>query len=132
MSKNTNDIEVQDNTKIEKLKIAIDDLQHLNQTKDEIRERLADLTRQSLAYAGTSQNRSITSYQAWLMNVANSSGLGNIQIRDSMAPGVQDVYGKIIFTLTGEGRLDQIAEFLRRFHRTDYLHSKGSTSRIVA
>ena len=91
--------------------------------KDEVQERLSGFTSQALPFAtGSSRSTAEGGYQNWLLGQASGSGLGNIQVRGGTAPGVRDVYGKVVFTVTGEGRLDQIAEFLRRFHRTDYLH----------
>jgi hypothetical protein len=55
--------------------------------------------------------------------LATSAG---IRITTSANPtssgNVRGIYKKHTFSITGEGRLEQIAEFLRRFHRTEYLH----------
>jgi len=102
-------------TKIEELNVHA-------QNKDEIQKRLALMTSQALAASGSARSMAESNYQRWLLGLAGNAGIGNVQIRLSNTSGIKDIYNKVVFTLTGEGRLDQIAEFLRRFHRTDYLH----------
>jgi len=111
-----------------KFQADIAELERHARMKDEVQERLSGFTSQALPFSvGTprdtaTRNMATGGYQNWLLGLASGSGLGNIQVRANTTPGVRDVYGKDVFTVTGEGRLDQIAEFLRRFHRTDYLH----------
>ena len=107
----------------------IEELKRHDRIKDEVQERLSDLTNQALVPATEAlRNRAMIGYQTWLTGLASSAGLDNVRLRENNAPGVRDAYGKVVFTLTGEGRLDQIAEFLRRFHRTDYLHLMTSVT----
>lgn len=110
------------NNEQEALRTKIDDLKRHDRIKGEVQERLSGLTSLTLASSGTSKNMAESGYQDWLMGLASGAGLGNVRVQNQPAPGVKDIYTKVVFTLNGEGRLDQIAEFLRRFHRTDYLH----------
>ena len=106
-------------------KSQIEKIEELNvhaKNKEEIQKRLALMTGQALAALGPARNQSESGYQSWLLALGENAGIDNIQIRQSSTSGIRDIYNKVVFTLTGEGRLDQIAEFLRRFHRTDYLH----------
>jgi len=91
-----------------------------------IQSRLSAFENQALAAAGTPQGSEAEArYRAWLRDLANSAGL-NItgDTPPSTAVGATGNFGyaRHTFTINGEGRLDQIAEFLRRFHRTEYLH----------
>ena len=110
--------------------------------KDEIQSRLSAMLHQALVQApvltrdSTPQersersvkialeSRSVSNYQNWLRDLARSSGLGNVL--DVSAPGtsgtISGIYKKHTFSITGDGRIEHIAEFLRRFHRTEYLH----------
>ena len=120
----------------EDLQGKISDLQRHERIKDEVQERMSSLKDKAFPSAvGTPQrNTAMSGYQNWLLGLASSAGLGDdIQIHDGTAAGVRDadnkvIFPKITFTLRGEGRLDQIAEFLRRFHRTDYLHMMTTVS----
>ena len=108
----------------------IDELERHARMKDDVQERLSGFTNQALPFfVGTptsrdtaTRNMATGGYQNWLLGLASGSGLGNIQVRANTTPGVRDIYGKDVFTVTGDGQLEDIAEFLRRFHRTDYLH----------
>lgn len=95
--------------------------------KDEIRERLTDLTTRSLP-PGDSLTQSL--YQNWLLDTAYAVGLQSSRIDQGSishfkaganAP-FKDHYKKYTFTIHCRGTLGQMAEFLRRFHKTDYLH----------
>jgi|GEM_PF-2563179 len=100
----------------------IEDLKRHDRIKDDVRERLLAMESLAVAASGTARNMAELGYQSWLIELARTTGVGNVQISTLAASGVRDIYNKVVFTLQGEGRLDQIAEFLRRFHRTDYLH----------
>ena len=104
----------------------IEEHEQTAQDKDEIQRRLAAMQAQALAEAGTPLGAaSVSGYQAWLMSLATSAELGN---PSSGQPGTAGStrgaipYVRHTFSISAEGRLDQIAEFLRRFHRTEYLH----------
>ena len=116
-----------------KFQTDIENLERHARNKDEIQKRLLSMERLAFASAlGTPRNMAVSSYQDWLMGLAQGAGLGgagrNVKISDNTAAGVKDIYDKSGFTLESEGRLEQIAEFLRRFHRTDYLHMITSVS----
>ena len=110
----------------EKLRKNVEELELLAQNKDEIQNRLSTLAAQALAFSG---NEAPSAYNVWLMNLVNDAGL---QYTGSGAPNrsgtvragtAGNVYAKWTFTVNNaEGRLDQIADFFRRFHRADYLH----------
>ena len=87
--------------------------------KEEIEDRLTRFTNQSLASSGSVAQ---SGYQSWLDNLAESVGFKNYESPDRSRITLKDAGFKYTFTVKGTGRLDQIAEFLRRFHRTDYLH----------
>jgi len=97
----------------------IEDLELHAQNKEEIQDRLTLFENQALASSGS---KARDEYQNWLGDLARSVGIRNYG-SPAPTPTTQKGAGtKYTFTVTGTGRLDQIAEFLRRFHRTDYLH----------
>ncbi|MCL2005046.1 MAG: hypothetical protein FWG73_02670 [Planctomycetaceae bacterium] len=108
----------------------IEDHERLVQNRVEIRDRLTAFENQALAAARTPPGtESVLDYQNWLMTLATGTGLQNLE---STQPSILGAVGgsggtggytRHTFSLTGEGRLEQIAEFLRRFHRTEYLHA---------
>ena len=94
--------------------------------KEEIQSRLSTLESQALAAAGTPLgSEAVAGYRGWLMALADGAGLRNYTATPPSTSGGNKgiTYSKHTFTITGEGRLSQIAEFLRRFHRTEYLHT---------
>jgi hypothetical protein len=103
-----------------RLESKIEELELHARNKDEIQSRLTTFTNQALASSGS---RALDEYRNWLGDLARSAGIRDytspVPARTALrgAPGT-----KHTFTITGTGRLDQIAEFLRRFHRTEYLH----------
>lgn len=107
-------------TDIEKLEAEV-------RNKDQIKKRLADLTIRSLP-PGDSLTQSL--YQNWLLDTAYAVGLQNSRIDQGSISNVKaganspykDHYKKYTFTIHCRGTLGQMAEFLRRFHKTDYLH----------
>ena len=109
-----------------KLESKIAELELHARNKEEIQSRLTLFTNQALA---SSSSRALDEYRNWLGDLARSAG-----IRDYTNPGPARTVlrggagTKHTFTITGTGRLDQIAEFLRRFHRTEYLHLIQSVS----
>ena len=117
-------LKAQRDKKQEEIKV----LEEHAKNKDEIQSRLLSMQSQAFAFAGTQRNQAVSNYQTWLMGLAGGAGLGNLTLRETRATGVKDIYEKSIFTLDGEGGLPEIAEFLRRFHRTDYLHIMANVS----
>ncbi|MDR1924510.1 MAG: hypothetical protein LBQ66_09045 [Planctomycetaceae bacterium] len=91
-----------------------------NEVKDEkqIIERLAILSSQSLPAGELAKSQ----YQNWLADTANIAGLRERKIDQGTAVPLKGLYTKYTFRLTCRGTLGQITEFLRRFHRTNYLH----------
>jgi len=107
----------------ERLRENIEELQQHDRIKDEIQERLSMMLDQALPpLAGPRGSVAVSGYQNWLLELASGAGIGNVQIQHSTATGPREIYDRHVFALNGVGQLDQIAEFLRRFHRTDYLH----------
>ena len=102
-----------------KLQKDIEVLELHAKNKDEIESRLTAFTNQSLASSGSVAQ---SGYQSWLDNLAESVGFKNYESPALGVTNLKDAGRKYAFTVKGTGRLDQIAEFLRRFHRTDYLH----------
>ena len=105
----------------------IEEHERHSRNKDVIQRRLTAFENQSLAAVNTLPGGEAESgYRFWLNDLATDVGL-NVS---ATAPPITTVgvrgphgYSKYTFTITGEGRLDQIAEFLRRFYRTEYLHT---------
>ena len=113
----------------ENLQVKINDLKRHERMKDDVLGQMSAIRKQALAPLNNpARNAAMSGYQNWLTGLASGVGFGNVQVREGTAPGARDIYNKVVFTLVGEGRLDQIAEFLRRFHHTDYLHMITSVS----
>lgn len=85
----------------------------------EIRKRLTDLYSRSLP-PGDLLAQSL--YQNWLIDMATDVGIRDKRIDPGSIAPMKDQYKKYTFTLHGKGSLEQIAEFLRRFHKAGYLH----------
>ena len=89
--------------------------------KENIERRLSAFEGQALAFGNS---EALTRYQNWLRDLATSAGIRNASSQNPVrAGGPQGIFTKHTFTLNGTARLEQIAEFLRRFHRTEYLHT---------
>ena len=100
----------------------IENHQRHARNKETIQSRLSAMEGQALT-SGTGSGEAALRYQNWLRDLATGSGLGNPVIGVPSTTGRKEgSYTKHTFTVSGTGRLDQIAEFLRRFHRTEYLH----------
>ena len=107
----------------ENLKKDIDNLIILAKNKDEIQSRLNTLATQALASSGNAGNEGISGYRIWLEDLARKSGLRYLGGPAPVPSGnIRGVYAKHTFTVSATGTLDQIAEFVRRFHSADYLH----------
>ncbi|MDR3234165.1 MAG: hypothetical protein LBT46_10975 [Planctomycetaceae bacterium] len=89
--------------------------------KAEIKERLTELTRQSLPSA---DETALSQYQRWLMDLVKETGIKEYRSEAGTVSKQKNStsYRKFSFTIHGKGSLEQIAEFLRRFHKTPYLH----------
>ncbi|MDR0327319.1 MAG: hypothetical protein LBI05_03375, partial [Planctomycetaceae bacterium] len=92
--------------------------------KDEIQSRLVSLENQALASSRLDlSSQSLSNYQVWLRGLAASADLRVTQVSVPAAAGTtKGIYNRHAFSIKVEGRLDQIAEFVRRFHNTKYLH----------
>lgn len=88
-------------------------------SKDQIKRRLDELTVRSLP-PGDTLAQSL--YQNWLIETAYATGLQGTRLDPGSITPVKNHYKKYTFTLHGRGSLEQISDFLRRFHKTDYLH----------
>jgi len=97
----------------------IEDLELHAKNKEEIQDRLTAFGNQALASSGSIAR---SEYQNWLGDLARSVGLRNYGSPDPTSTTLKGAGMKHTFTVTGTGKLEQIAEFLRRFHRTGYLH----------
>jgi len=107
-----------------KLVTDIETHERVARNRDAIQSRLAEVKNQALASSAASvESESVIKYQTWLTALAQSAGL---KITSSSAPSttgsVSGIYKRHAFTIEVEGQLGQIAEFLRRFHRADFLH----------
>ena len=112
--------------KIERDKLVkdIDEHERHAKNKDEIQSRLSSMENQALTSLGTAlQNEALSKYQNWLRGLMESADFRSISTTTPVNSGtVKGGYRKHTFSVTGEGRLEQIAEFLRRFRRAEYLH----------
>jgi len=110
-----------------KLRQDIADRQQLARDKEQIESRLAAMEQRALAsLSHSSGSQAESRYRAWLDELARDSGLtASIPNPPTSTPGVRGPrgYTRHTFTITGEGQLGPIAEFLRRFQRTEYLHT---------
>jgi len=102
----------------------IENHERVARNRDAIQSRLAEVKNQALASPAASvESEAVIKYQTWLTELAQSAGL---KITSSSAPStsgsVSGIYKKHTFTVEVEGLLVQIAEFLRRFHRAEFLH----------
>ena len=109
----------------DKLQKQIDDHERIVKDKANIQSRLAAMSEQALAFGNS---EAVTRYQNWLRDLAISAGLQPQTIvtgnpTTSGANNPKALYAKHTFPISGTGNLAQIAEFLRRFHRTEYLHA---------
>jgi len=102
----------------------------LSQSKEEIERRLSTMATQALTTALGGD--ALTQYNFWLGDLARDTGL---RYTSSQAPTPvsagsigRNIYSKYGFTINVEGRLEQIAEFLRRFRSAPYLHMIQSFS----
>ena len=104
----------------------IDEHQRLAQDKDVIQSRLAAVERRALASMALVGNQAESRYRFWLEDLATGVGLNvtlNAAPSSTIAVRGDHGYSRHTFSITVEGRLEQIAEFLRQFHRTEYLHT---------
>jgi hypothetical protein len=82
------------------------------------------MSKQALAFDNSDV---VSRYQNWLKEMATSAGLTNVapgRPTSTSTGNAKNIppYVKQTFPLNATGRLEQIAEFLRRFHRTEYMH----------
>jgi len=109
----------------DKVQKNIDDRERLVKNKDKIRSRLAAMENQALTSLSLAlENESVSKYQNWLRDMVTAVGFRDVKDGGTPASSgtVKGGYKKHVFSVTGDGRLDQIAEFLCRFHHTQYLH----------
>ncbi|MDR1289699.1 MAG: hypothetical protein LBK06_00710 [Planctomycetaceae bacterium] len=88
--------------------------------KDEkhVRERLAELGKQSLPSGELAKSQ----YQNWLLDTAAAAGLRERKVDKGTPTLNKNNYTQYTFKLNCKGSLEQLAEFLRRFQKTGYLH----------
>ncbi|MDR2762731.1 MAG: hypothetical protein LBB88_09040 [Planctomycetaceae bacterium] len=96
---------------IKKLEIEVKD-------EKQIRERLTELGKKSLPPGELAKSQ----YQNWLTDTAGTALLRERKIDSGSEVIFKDYYKKYTFKLVCKGTLENVAEFLRRFHKTDYLH----------
>ena len=108
----------------DKLVTNIENHERVARNREAIQSRLAEVKTLALASSAASvESESVIKYQTWLTELAQSAGL---KITSSSAPSTSGntsgIYKRHTFTVEVEGQWDQIAEFLRRFHRAEFLH----------
>jgi hypothetical protein len=103
----------------------IEEHKRIARNKEEIQGRLTAMTGQALASAPLA-DESRSKYENWLMALTADSGMRSYSRTGYIFSVGKDkdkvLYGKHVLTINGTGRLEQIAEFMRRFHRTEFLH----------
>ncbi|MDR0608564.1 MAG: hypothetical protein LBG58_00450 [Planctomycetaceae bacterium] len=91
--------------------------------KTEIKNRLDHFISRSLP---SKDDFAKSLYQNYLMDLAGETGIRESRIDPGSVAAVKTQnkthYNKYTFTLHGKGNLEKIAEFLRRFYKSDYLH----------
>jgi len=105
----------------------IENREQLARDRVAIQSRLAAMEQRALAAAGTPVgDEAEYNYRIWLENLALSAGL-NVASSTQLGTtgGVRGAHGyaRHRFTLAADGNLNQIAEFLRRFYRAEFLHT---------
>lgn len=101
------------------LLVRIEEHQRHARNQEAIQSRLSTMEGQALAFGDV---EAVTRYQNWLLDLATSAGIRSTGGFSNNSGRKEGIYTKTVFTITGQGQLNQIAEFLRRFHRTEYLH----------
>ena len=106
-----------------RLKAEVTKLEEKVKDKNLIKRRLDEFTDRSLP---TIEDFAISQYQNWLMDMATDVGIYEKRVDKPSSTLVRTQkkvqYCKYTFTLHGRGNLEQISEFLRRFHKTNFLH----------
>ncbi len=106
-----------------RLKTELEELESEVRDQNAIKRRLTELTTMSLP---SNDGFAESLYQNWLVDLATDVGIVEKRVDRPSATQLRTQnrvqYRKYTFTLHGKGTLEQIAEFLRRFHKTRYLH----------
>lgn len=106
-----------------RLKTEVAKLEEKVKDQKTIKRRLDDLTARSLP---SNDNSAIALYQNWLMQLATDVGIEEKRVDRPSSTQIRtqnkNQYQRFTFTLHGRGNLEQISEFLRCFHNTNYLH----------
>lgn len=90
------------------------------ETEEAVRNKLKGMFEQSLPTDEYSAERA---YQNWLISQAEEAKLGNFAVAKSgQASALRKDVKRFTFTLHARGTLVQIADFLRRFEKSGYLH----------
>ena len=94
----------------------IRDKKQFDQFTQEHRDRLDVYRSRSLPSDPEDARRQ---YQNWLVDRATEYGF---EVKRAPTPTSSDVYERLRFTVTGDGDLMQLVEFLHKFYSVDYLH----------
>lgn len=87
-------------------------------------ERLVAFKQRALPYDREEARRV---YQKWLFDLANKEvALQQVDIKPPAESANRDVWRQFSFTVNGVGTLEQITQFLFRFHKSNLLHRIGS------
>ena len=115
--------------KAERTKLTNDINEHKLHARNEgeIKNRLSTIETQALAAAGTTAGgEAVEGYRNWLRGLADGAGIRNYSFPTptTSGGGKGATHTKHTFSISnGEASLSQIAEFLRRFYRAEYLHT---------
>jgi hypothetical protein len=61
-------------------------------------------------------------YQAWLNSTIETIGLSDVEVNTLRVTPAKNTYQRLGFSVSAEGDLSQLVEFLYRFHEMDWLH----------
>jgi hypothetical protein len=111
-------------------------LADLNKSLDDLQQKVAAKTlqinqaRRAQAHLEDWQRRALPAnqatarslYQNWLLKMADGVKLKNLNINPFDASSRRGVYAGLGFTITGQGTLDQLTQFLYEFYSAGHLH----------
>jgi hypothetical protein len=110
-------------TQRNRFKSDIEKLEKDVEQKDAVKKHIDELLATSLP---SRDDFAQSLYQNWLMDLATDVGITEKKLDTGSVATVKSQnkthYKRFTFTLHGKGQLEQVAEFLRRFYNTDYLH----------
>ncbi len=107
----------------EQLQAEVEKLETEMATEEAVKNKLKRMSEESLPTDETYAKRT---YQQWLMEQAEDAGFRERRIDPGNVSAVRannrNLYKRFTFILHGNGTMSQLADFLRRFEKSGYLH----------